>query len=103
MARNGKKSPSDRRRHKIDNRFRGKSIWPKMVEITGRICLRCGETGCKITRDHIVPLKRGGANSILNVQPLCVECNQRKGIVMQTDYRTPALKQWVESMVRRNG
>lgn len=35
--------------------------------------------GAVITVDHIVPIARGGANSIENLQPLCFSCNSRKG------------------------
>lgn len=48
-------------------------------------CLCCKESK-PLTADHIVPLFVGGTNSIENIQPLCVNCNSRKGI-KTIDYR----------------
>lgn len=43
-------------------------------------CLMCGqqEPTIKLTVDHVVPIVRGGANSLDNLQPLCKSCNDRK-------------------------
>jgi 5-methylcytosine-specific restriction endonuclease McrA len=51
-------------------------------------CLRCGkrEPEIKLSPDHVVPLSRGGANSIDNIQPLCAACNYRKH-AKHVDYR----------------
>ena len=48
-------------------------------------CLSCGEVK-KLTPDHVIPLSKGGSNTISNIQPLCLDCNIHKGI-QSTDYR----------------
>jgi 5-methylcytosine-specific restriction endonuclease McrA len=54
--------------------------WNALKERYGFQCLMCGkkEPEIKLTADHIVPLSKGGSNSIDNIQPLCGKCNCRK-------------------------
>ena len=51
-------------------------------------CLRRWEDipargGTVITADHIVPLARGGSNTIDNIEPLCYSCNSKKGVKLE--------------------
>ena len=42
-------------------------------------CLKCGaEDGLSI--DHIVPVSKGGQNTLGNLQTLCMPCNISKGV-----------------------
>lgn len=52
----------------------------------GYLCLYCGQSfpARSLTRDHIVPISRGGLNLWTNLASACKSCNHRK------NNRTPA-------------
>ncbi len=62
---------------------RHKRVIPQDVKIAvsardGGRCRRCGSTE-KLHFDHVIPVSRGGANSVANIQLLCGACNRAKG------------------------
>lgn len=59
--------------------------WTALCEKYGNICLCCKEKK-PLTIDHVIPLSKGGKNSIDNIQPLCLECNMYKH-TKTIDYR----------------
>jgi 5-methylcytosine-specific restriction endonuclease McrA len=42
-------------------------------------CVYCGDTGGRLTLDHVVPRSRGGESVWENVVTSCAPCNLRKG------------------------
>lgn len=60
--------------------------WNELCARYNHRCLCCGESR-PLTVDHVIPLSRGGSNTIENLQPLCLSCNDRKGS-RTIDYRT---------------
>lgn len=61
--------------------------WRAVLKRYGTLCLCCGSSEPP-TIDHVIPLSRGGSNTVDNVQPLCNTCNMRKG-TKTIDYRPP--------------
>ncbi len=62
--------------------------WEALCDLYVHRCLACGEKR-PLTVDHVVPIAKGGRNDIANIQPLCLSCNDKKGI-HHIDYRIEA-------------
>lgn len=60
--------------------------WIELCNKYGNKCLCCGRNDVKLTLDHIIPLIKGGSNTIENAQPLCGSCNSKKH-TKTIDYR----------------
>lgn len=60
----------------------GEHVTPEQIEeLYGEsdgVCPACSKN-TKLTVDHIVPIARGGSNSIDNLQLICGRCNSSKG------------------------
>lgn len=53
--------------------------WADLCGLYGGMCLCCGATDKPLTKDHVKPIMQGGGDCIENLQPLCADCNSRKG------------------------
>jgi len=51
------------------------------VSLLNRFDNRCAYCGCReeLTKDHVVPISRGGRHSVGNIVPACWKCNMSKG------------------------
>jgi 5-methylcytosine-specific restriction endonuclease McrA len=58
----------------------------ELCERYGNKCLACGDTEAVLEADHVVPLTKGGSDTISNIQPLCGSCNRKKFVTI-IDYR----------------
>lgn len=65
----------------VNGGFHTTGEWETLKAQYNWTCLGCrkSEAEVKLTKDHIVPLLRGGTDNIENIQPLCQPCNSKKG------------------------
>jgi 5-methylcytosine-specific restriction endonuclease McrA len=73
------------------------------------LCLYCGRefSRYQLTRDHVVPLSRGGRDLWQNVVSACIACNVRKGSRTPAEAGMPLLAvpyrpSWVEHLILSN-
>lgn len=90
-----------RKQYERDGRRRGTHTaeqWEKLVLFCGT-CVLCSGKAMKphhwLTRDHILPLSRGGSDSIENIQPACHRCNCAKQDRVCVDMRPPGWREAV--------
>lgn len=51
--------------------------WLLLCFYYGNRCANCHRRK-KLTKDHIIPVSKGGTDHIKNIQPLCQSCNSSK-------------------------
>lgn len=51
--------------------------WEDLKAKYNHICPRC-HLQKELTKDHIIPISKGGSDNIENIQPLCRGCNSQK-------------------------
>lgn len=60
--------------------------WEALCKKYDYLCLACKKHGLELTVDHVIPISRGGKDTIDNIQPLCRSCNSKKNN-KHIDYR----------------
>jgi len=74
----------------------GTYTWCEVTKVylsLGRQCAYCHTQVNEFEPDHVIPLSKGGSNSITNVVPSCKMCN--------SDKRDLSLTQWAADRARR--
>lgn len=60
--------------------------WRRLCARYGDRCAYCGKAGA-LTKDHRVPITRGGRHAIGNLLPACRSCNSSKHSLCITEWR----------------
>lgn len=59
--------------------------WRRQVRRQDGCCFYCGES-VELTKDHLIPLIRGGAHSVGNIVGACITCNCKKNAKTRTEF-----------------
>lgn len=62
----------------------------KCVLCSESVVLKPSDHSRAATIDHIIPVSRGGADVIANMQLACLECNRKKGDMTMEEYLSTA-------------
>lgn len=63
-------------RYREQARERQRRHRAKLQQAVGDVCVYCGEHAD--TKDHVIPLSKGGADDLDNLVPSCLACNMEK-------------------------
>lgn len=88
LKQNPEKRKEYARKRRISKRgSRSFKVLPKELRrLKSQPCFYCGSKE-NITVDHVIPLSRGGYDSIGNILPACISCNSQKNARFIMEYR----------------
>lgn len=71
--------------------------WLAMLDAHDHRCHWCGESNVELTKDHVIPISKGGECVASNIVPSCLPCNASRGNRHAVPPRLRMLR-WVESI-----
>ena len=75
-----------KRRTTIENMICDFSIqeWKTLLQRYDHRCAYCLRPNVRLTRDHVIPLAKGGQHTASNIVPACRNCNSQKHVSIWT-------------------
>ena len=61
-------------------------IWDNIKTAYDSKCAYCGKRTAKLTKDHVVPISKGGKDNMGNIVPACFDCNRKKNAESLLDW-----------------
>jgi hypothetical protein len=61
-------------------------IWEDIKAVYHFKCAYCGVKDDNLTKDHIIPISKGGRDSMYNIVPACGSCNSKKNARLLLDW-----------------
>lgn len=60
----------------------------RLIKLNGPFCIYCNKIHNvkDLTIDHVLPKKHGGSNNIKNLALSCQNCNEKKGVLLLTQF-----------------
>ena len=71
-----------------------KDQWETLKAAYGFRCGYCQEDEVRLTKDHAIPLARGGSDDISNIIPACLPCNRRKHVKTAEEFMVLMSTNW---------
>ena len=68
------------------NTAKANQVWEEIKAAYDHRCAYCGKKDRNLTKDHMVPIAKGGSDRMDNVVPACFSCNRRKNAKQLLDW-----------------
>lgn len=102
------RAPARRLRRAREQGAVGTYTWSEVTAkwlAIGKVCAYCHEPvgNADLQPDHVLPLSRGGSNSITNIVPCCGPCNREKHVLTVAEWSAKRVSQGLAAIVIHQG